>query len=127
MPFARIDVVEGKPAAYKRGIADVVYEAIVAELKAPEGDRFQVIHEHAAGNHIASPDYLGISRSAACVFIQLTLNAGRSVAQKKAFYKAVADGLHARVGVRREDVVIHLVEVAKENWSFGNGEAQYAP
>ncbi len=45
---------------------------------------------------------------------------------KKAFYAAVADGLHERVGLRREDVVIGLVEVKKENWSFGNGEAQYA-
>ena len=44
---------------------------------------------------------------------------------KRAFYAAVANGLHKRVGLRREDVVIGLVEVNKENWSFGNGEAQY--
>jgi phenylpyruvate tautomerase PptA (4-oxalocrotonate tautomerase family) len=61
------------------------------------------------------------------VFIQLTLNAGRSLEQKKGFYKAVADGLHERLGLRREDVLINLVEVAKENWSFGNGVASYAP
>jgi hypothetical protein len=30
------------------------------------------------------------------------------------------------LGHRREDVFIGLVEVARENWSFGNGEAQYA-
>jgi hypothetical protein len=29
-------------------------------------------------------------------------------------------------GRRREDAFINLVEVTKENWSFGNGEAQYA-
>jgi 4-oxalocrotonate tautomerase len=45
---------------------------------------------------------------------------------KRAFYKAVVDGLHERLGQRREDVIINLVEVKKENWSFGNGEAQYA-
>jgi 4-oxalocrotonate tautomerase len=126
MPFARIDIVRGKSADFKRTIADVVYEAIVDILKAPANDRFQVISEHAPESHIADESYLGIKRTQDCVFIQLTLNAGRTVEQKKAFYKSVADGLHERLGVRREDVLINLVEVAKENWSFGNGVAQYA-
>ena len=95
-------------------------------MKAPKDDRFQVIHEHSPESHIADENYLGIERTKDCVFIQLMLNAGRTVEQKKAFYKAVADGLHGRLGLRREDVFISLVEVAKENWSFGNGEAQYA-
>ncbi|WP_164034454.1 tautomerase family protein, partial [Serratia marcescens] len=68
---------------------------------------------------------LGIERTGDCVVIQITLNAGRGVEQKRSFYKAVADGLHERLGLRREDVFISLVEVTKENWSFGNGEAQY--
>ena len=68
---------------------------------------------------------LGIQRSRDCIFIQLTLNEGRAVEQKQRFYKAVADGLHQRLALRREDVFISLVEVTKENWSFGNGEAQY--
>ena len=126
MPLARIDLVQGKPAEYRRTIGDVVYEAMVETLKAPKDDRFQLISECAPENHIADENYLGIKRTADTVFIQLTLNAGRSVEQKKAFYKAVADGLHARLGLRREDVFINLVEVVKENWSFGNGEAQYA-
>ena len=126
MPFARIDLVQGKSAEYCQTIADVVYEAMVEVLKAPKDDRFQVIHELPPEGHIADENYLGIKRTKDCVFIQLTLNAGRTVEQKKAFYKAVADALHARLGLRREDVFISLVEVAKENWSFGNGEAQYA-
>jgi 4-oxalocrotonate tautomerase len=126
MPLARIDLVRGKSADYKRTIGDVVYEAIVDILKAPVNDRFQVITEHAPESHIADEGYLGIKRTQDCVFIQLTLNVGRTVEQKKEFYKAVADGLHERLGLRREDVFINLVEVAKENWSFGNGVAQYA-
>jgi phenylpyruvate tautomerase PptA (4-oxalocrotonate tautomerase family) len=73
------------------------------------------------------PTYLGIERSPDCIVIQVTLNDGRSVEQKRAFYKAVADGLHQRLNLHREDVFINLVEVRKENWSFGNGEAQSAP
>jgi phenylpyruvate tautomerase PptA (4-oxalocrotonate tautomerase family) len=126
MPLARIDLVQGKSPEYRRMIGDVVYEAVVSELKAPEGDRFQVITEHPAGDLIADPRYLGINRTADVVFIQVMMNVGRTLEQKKAFYKKIADGLHERLGLRREDVLINLVEVAKENWSFGNGIAQYA-
>jgi 4-oxalocrotonate tautomerase len=86
----------------------------------------RVIADHPADGFVFDPTYLGIQRSADCVFIQITLNEGRTVEQKQRFYKAVADGLHARLDRRHEDVLINLVEVKKENWSFGNGEAQYA-
>jgi 4-oxalocrotonate tautomerase len=92
----------------------------------PKDDRFQIITEHAPSDLVIDPTYLGIDRSKDAIIIQVTLNEGRTVELKKAFYKAVADGLHKRVGLRREDVFIGLVEVKKENWSFGNGEAQYA-
>ena len=72
-------------------------------------------------------DYLGIHRTDDCIFLQITLNSGRTVEMKQRFYKAVADGLHQSLKVRKEDILINLVEVPKENWSFGNGEAQYAP
>ena len=88
--------------------------------------RDRVIAEHKPGTLFIDERYLGIQRSAECVLIQVTLNTGRSVQMKKDFYRAVADGLQARLGLRREDVFISLVEVVKENWSFGNGEAQYA-
>lgn len=126
MPFVRIDLVEGKPAEYRRIVGDVIYEAMIDILKAPKDDRFQVFTEHASDCHIADEGYLGIRRTKECIFIQLFLNQGRTIEQKKGFYKAVADGLHHRLGLRREDVFIGLVEVPKENWSFGNGEAQYA-
>ena len=126
MPLARIDLAEGKSADYRRTIGEVVYDELVEVLKAPEDDRFQVITEHPAGDFIFDPNYLGIQRSKDCVFIQVTLNAGRTVDQKCAFYKAIADGLHERLSLRREDVFISLVEVNNENWSYGNGEAQYA-
>ena len=126
MPLVRIDIPAGKPPEYGRAVADVVYEAMIAILNAPKDDRFQVVAEHTRDTLFIDPNYLGIARSADALIIQLTLNEGRTVEVKKAFYKAVADGLHERVGLRREDVFINLVEVKKENWSFGNGIAQYA-
>ena len=126
MPLVRIDLPAGKSPEYRGAVGDVIYGAMVAVLNVPQDDRFQVIAAHAASDLIIDPGYLGIRRSADAIVIQVTLNDGRSVEQKRAFYKAIADGLHARVGLRREDVLINLVEVRKENWSFGNGEAQYA-
>jgi 4-oxalocrotonate tautomerase len=126
MPLARIDLAQGKSADYRKTIGDVVYDAMVETLKAPKDDRFQVITEHPADSFIFDPNYLGIARSKDCVFVQLTLNEGRTVDQKRAFYKAVMQGLHQRLNLRPEDLLVNLVEVKKENWSFGNGEAQYA-
>jgi 4-oxalocrotonate tautomerase len=126
MPLARIDLPPGKPAEYHSAVGDTVYQAMIRVLNVPKDDRFQVIAEHSVANLVIDPNYLGIRRSADAIVIQVTLNEGRTVEMKKAFYKAVADGLHERLGLRREDVVINLVEVKKENWSFGNGEAQYA-
>lgn len=125
MPLARIDRPAGKPPEYVRSVADVVYDAMVATLNAPKDDRFQVISEHTPNTLIIDPTYLGIQRSADALVIQLILNEGRTVEVKKSFYKAVVDGLQERIGLRREDVFITLVEVKKENWSFGNGIAQY--
>jgi phenylpyruvate tautomerase PptA (4-oxalocrotonate tautomerase family) len=126
MPFARIDLVEGRPPQHRQAISDVVYEAMIDALNALKDDRFQVITEHPERDIIADPNFFGIRRTNECIFVQVTMNEGRSLEQKKTFYRMIADGLHERIGLRREDVLISLVEVKKENWSFGNGVAQYA-
>lgn len=125
MPLVRIDLAQGKSADYRRAIGEVTYDAMVETLSVPQGDRFQLITEHPADGFVFDTSYLGVQRSPDCIFIQVTLNEGRTVEKKLAFYKALVDGLHQRLNLRREDVVINLVEVKKENWSFGYGEAQY--
>jgi phenylpyruvate tautomerase PptA (4-oxalocrotonate tautomerase family) len=125
MPLVRIDLRKGKDAAYRQQIGRVVYEAMVS-VGVPANDRFQIVAEHEADNFLFDPTYLGIDRTDDLVIIQITWNQGRTVEQKKALYKAIAGGLAKAPGLRSEDVFINLVEVAKENWSFGRGEAQYA-
>jgi phenylpyruvate tautomerase PptA (4-oxalocrotonate tautomerase family) len=125
MPFVRIDLRKGKDAAYRQEIGRVVCEALVG-VGVPKDDRFQVVSEHDAESFLFDSDYIGIHRTDDLVIIQITWNEGRNLEQKKALYKAIADGLHSAVGLRREDVFIGLIEVKKENWSFGNGVAQYA-
>ena len=126
MPLIRIDFAQGKPPAYGQQIGQVVYQAMLDTLNVPENDLFQIITEHPQISLQFDREYLGIHRTDDCVFVQITLNAGRTVEKKQNFYRAVADGLHTALQLRREDVFINLVEVTKENWSFGNGEAQYA-
>ena len=126
MPLVRFDVPRGKNPEYRRTLNEVVYEAMIKTINVPANDRFQVINEHAPESLIIDPTYLGVERGPDCMIIQIVLNEGRTTEMKKAFYRAVADGLHRRLGLRKQDVFIALVEVKKENWSFGNGEAQYA-
>jgi len=124
MPLVRIDLRKGKDAAYRKEIGRVVYDALLS-VGVPRNDRFQIVAEHDAENFLFDPEYLGIHRSDDLVIIQITWSEGRSTEQKQALYKAIADGLHEAVGLRREDVFVNLVEVRKENWSFGDGVAQY--
>jgi phenylpyruvate tautomerase PptA (4-oxalocrotonate tautomerase family) len=126
MPLVRIDLVTGKSREYQEQVGEVVYQSLRGAFNIPENDRFQIITEHPVEQMPFDRDYLGVHRTDDCIFIQITLNAGRDVELKKRFYRTVTDGLHETVKLRREDVFISLVEVAKENWSFGNGEAQYA-
>ena len=126
MPLVRIDLRKGKDLTYRQEIGRVVYEAMVAVAGVPANARFQGVSEHDADNFLFDPGYLGVDRSDDLVIIQITWNEGRTVDQKKALYKAIVDGLAKAPGIRPEDVFINLVDVRKENWSVGKGEAQYA-
>jgi len=126
MPLVRISLVKGRAPALRRSIGDAVHRALVETIAVPQRDRFQLLTEHEPGDLVYDSEYLGIARSDNIVIIQITLSTGRSLEQKRKLYRRIAHNL-GELGVRREDVWINLVEVAKENWSFGNGVASYAP
>jgi|SRR6266581_5112952 len=126
MPLVRIDYLKGKPAGFGREVAEVVYGVMTETINVPKNDNFQLIQEYESSMFVYDTSYLGVRRTDGLVYIQITLNEGRSVELKKGLYKAIAERLHQRLEIRHEDVFISLVEVKKENWSFGNGVAQYA-
>ena len=126
MPLVRISLMKGKPKGFGKNVGEVVYRTMVDKINVPAKDNVQVITEHDKNSLIYDPSYLDIQRTDGIILIQITLNEGRTVELKKSFYKTVAERLHKALGVRMEDVFINLVEVKKENWSFGNGIAQYA-
>jgi 4-oxalocrotonate tautomerase len=125
MPLVRIDLRRGRPAGYATAIGEAVHRALVEVLGVPERDHFQVITEHTPQEMVHDPGYLGVPRSDGVVFIQVFLSAGRTTEQKQAFYARVSALLREKPGVRPEDVAIILVPNARDDWSFGNGEAQY--
>ena len=125
MPLVRISLMKGKPAGFGEKLGRIVYETMVETINVPQGDRFQVVTEHDASGLLYDPSYLGIQRSDGIVIIQMTITEGRTLEKKKALYKRLAERLNADLGVRIEDVFVNLVEVKKENWSFGNGIGQY--
>jgi 4-oxalocrotonate tautomerase len=125
MPLVRISLREGKSEQYRTAVADGVHRAMVEGAAVPEQDRFQIITEHPASGLIYDPTYLGIQRTNDIVMVQITLSTGRKLAQKRQLFKRMAEILAENPGLRPQDLTINLVEVAWENWSFGNGEAQY--
>jgi phenylpyruvate tautomerase PptA (4-oxalocrotonate tautomerase family) len=127
MPLVRIDLRKGRPEGFGKRVGDIVYRTMIDTINVPSRDNFQIIAEHDRDGLVYDPTYLDVSRSDGIIIVQITLNEGRSIELRKALYEALATRLHDELGVRQEDVFVSLIEVKKENWSFGNGVAQYAP
>jgi 4-oxalocrotonate tautomerase len=126
MPLVRVSLRKGKPAAYRKSVLDGIYKAMRSSFDVPDEDRFMTVSEHDETGFSYSKSYLDIARSDDLLLIQITANNTRTVEQKKALFARIAELLSQSPGLRKQDVFINLVEVAKENWSFGNGIAQYA-
>lgn len=125
MPLAHISLRAGKPEAYRQAIFDSLYRAMRETLNVPEGDQFMTLSEHDAANFRYGNAY-GVARSADVVYIQITVFNTRTVEQKKALFRRIAELLGESPGIRPEDVFVNVLEAAKENWSVGNGLAQFA-
>jgi phenylpyruvate tautomerase PptA (4-oxalocrotonate tautomerase family) len=126
MPLTHISLRAGKPDAYRQAIFDGLYRAMRETFDVPEDDQFMTIQEHDAANFRYGASYLGIARSDDLVLIQITAMNTRTVDQKKALFRRIAELLGQNPGIRPEDVLVSLVEGERENWSLGRGLAQYA-
>lgn len=106
-------------------IADGVHRALVECAGVPADDRFQVVEQVPPEDLFWDAGYLGIGRTGV-VMVQVFLNQGRTVEVKEALYARMAEHLGA-AGVPAGNVLVSLVEVARENWSFGGGRMSYPP
>jgi 4-oxalocrotonate tautomerase len=128
MPLVRIDLNKNAPADRIRIASEAVYNAMTKVANVPPHDKFQVVTRHEFDEIIYPEEgYLGMRYSSDLIIIQVTWVGGRSVEVKKAFFREIADEIHAKAHVRKEDVWISLLDSSREDWSFGGGEMQYAP
>ena len=125
MPLVRISLRHGTSAEYRKALSDGVHRAMIEAIAIPPDDRFQVITEYLPEELIYDPQYLGVHRSDHVVFVQITMSFGRKPQQKRKLFKRMAEILAQAPGLPPQDLFINLVETSWENWSFGNGEAQY--
>ena len=125
MPLVHISLRAGKPEAYRQAIFDSLYRAMREALGVPDDDQFMTITEHDAANFRRGNAY-GVARSADVVYIQITVFSTRTVNQKTALFRRIAQLLGESPGIRGEDVFVTILDAAKENWSVGHGLAQFA-
>lgn len=123
MPFVQLHVPSTVTDDGLQRAGQAVHEALVATFDVPPDDRFQLLQRHAAPAMVCTPAYLGIAHGTSVAFVQVVCKGGRTVAQKCALYRAIADGVARATGLRADDVVIHVVENRPEDWSFGGGLA----
>jgi 4-oxalocrotonate tautomerase len=126
MPLVRIDIPAATPATEAAAISRAVHQALVQVFGIPQDDLFHVVGRRAPGELVCSPRYLGIEHSDKLAFVQVACSPGRTVGQKEALYARIAADVASSTGFKADDVIINLVETARENWSFGAGLAQYA-
>ncbi len=128
MPLTRVSLIRGKSREYKENIAESIYQALIEEFDVPKNDKFVVINEHDRDNFYYAENYLGLKKTDDLIIIQIFINNTRTVEQKKRLYQSITEKLHQSTGIEKSNLLISLVDVGdvgKENWSFGDGIAQY--
>lgn len=126
MPLVKIHLRKGKSEEYLRLVSEAIHDALVTEAGVPPDDKFHIVHQAEAAELIAHPSYAEVNRSADLIVVEITLNAGRTVEIKRNLYRKMLRNLDRAIQLRPDDLLVSLVEVSSENWSFGRGLATYA-
>ncbi|MBA8779571.1 tautomerase family protein [Staphylococcus schleiferi subsp. coagulans] len=124
MPIIKIDLIKGKGEAYIKEVLDISYEVMLETFHAPVGDRYQIVTQHEAYEMQILDTGLGVERTSDVLVFTL-ITRPRTEEQKTIFYRKLVETLHQKLGIRKEDVLISLVENTDANWSFFNGKAQF--
>jgi 4-oxalocrotonate tautomerase len=126
MPLVHIDLPADTPRPHLQEVADAVHQALTDTFNVLPDNRFQTLARRAPDELVCTPTHLGVRHSDRVVFVQVTCAPGRSLEMKKALYAQIARGIAAAGHFTANDVIVNLVESARENWSFGDGIAQLA-
>jgi hypothetical protein len=124
MPLLRFDILEGRSPDQLNALLNATHNALIAAFQIPERDRYQIVHEHPASHFIVQDTGLGIPRTKNCVLLQITTRP-RQRRAKEAFYYLLCESLKKECDIDPSDVVVSMVTNSDEDWSFGNGRAQF--
>lgn len=124
MPLLKFDVIEGRTDEELKMLLDAAHDAVVEAFEVPDGDRYQIVHQHKPNEMIIQDTGLGFERSDKVVVITMR-STQRSDKQKKAFYRILAEKLKDRCGIDSNDVMVSIVTSGAADWSFGFGKAQF--
>jgi hypothetical protein len=107
-------------------VSRAVQEALVAVLKIPPDDFFQIIHELPRHRFLHTPSFLGMKYSDDFILLELTFIYGRPKETRLAPLQELNARVVAGAGIAPDDLMIQLSEGPGENFSFGQGLAQRA-
>ena len=124
MPLIRFDIIEGRTDAEITTLLDAAHRAVLTAFAVPERDRYQIVTEHKPSRVIAQDTGLGIERTRNLVVVSVVSRA-RSQASKQVFYAELCRELKEACNVEPSDVIVSFTSNSDDDWSFGNGVAQY--
>jgi phenylpyruvate tautomerase PptA (4-oxalocrotonate tautomerase family) len=124
MPLIRIDMMEGRSDDEIKALLDATHRVLVAAFNIPERDRYEIVHEHPRSHFVVQDTGLGIPRTRDCIVFHITTRP-RKREDKEKFYKLLCRELETKCGILPSDVVVSMVTNTDEDWSFGNGRAQF--
>ena len=127
MPLAKIHVLESRYDEQRlSALSRSVQEALIAVLRIPPDDFFQIIYEVSRKRFLHTPSFVGMKYSDDFILLEVAFIAGRPKETRLALLKELNARIVAATGITPDDVVIQLIEGPGENFSFGQGLAQRA-
>lgn len=125
MPLVKIDIIRGvRTPAQVKSLADTIQSTLMEHFAAPPRDRYQIITQHEPYEMICEDTALGYKRTERLVFVHV-FQQGRTAEQKQTFYQKLMEGLAKTDSLGKEDLIVSMAKNEKEDWSFGEGRAQF--
>lgn len=124
MPLLKVNVIKGRSSAQIDLLLDTIHTSMVRSFGVPDRDRYQILFEHEKSHFRAEDTGLDIDRTDRFILLEV-ISRPRDRAAKTSFYRNLADDLLANCGIAPSDIMVSFVQNSDDDWSFGNGNAQF--
>lgn len=120
MPLIQVDLKRSVFQDKGKEISNAIHNSLVEGLGMDITDLFQVFRPHEEEEIIFSPTYDNRDRRD-LIIVRITMVNMFSLEQKKKTYKELTKRL-VDIGIRRDDILVCVIENSAENWSLGEKE-----